>query len=613
MRGTPRLDLAYSWLRRHRDKLVGATEGLSAWMLPLSQPKPTPLAKMDKEAPAISAVETDLSGVLLKFIEEENPFPLAGILLISDGRNLGATAIDTVTRAAALRSVPIYSAAVGGLDEPPDLAVRDLYYPPFAVSGAPIGLRVSLKTVLPKPDKVALELTGDGKKALTNDTLEISDSQSMQRLLPLTPADEGLQRFTVRIGSVEGEVVPNENNRRDLTIRVRKEPVRVLFLDWKPRWQSRFVLNILSRLDYLDANSIIVLAQPGGQLKRGVGRGYWPEDANALALYDLIILGDLPPDLLTQDEWKRLVDYVQGGGTVALLGTGKRDPLPPVAQDLLPTQPRKTETPPPSDTATLQLTQAGRHHPVTRALDRVLPTSDSVAADFRRSETIGLLQTGDGRLLISARFNGKGKTVFVDTDRLWRRLNATALDAHASVVAGLVDWAVEARRPAAGQPQPDLFRYNTREAVQVWVDTRSATNPVVELRSGDRLLEAAAVPASTGATWAAAVFGTVPAGDWTMTLRGGSSAPEPIRVVDRSRELLDLARDEALLRALAADTGGACVGLTDAGRLLNDIQPRSHIEHHENVWRLWDSGWVLSLLIVMLTGEWVWRKLAGLV
>jgi hypothetical protein len=136
---------------------------------------------------------------------------------------------------------------------------------------------------------------------------------------------------------------------------------------------------------------------------------------------------------------------------------------------------------------------------------------------------------------------------------------------------------------------------------------------VVELRDGERLLEAAAVPAYTGATWAAAVFETVPAGDWTVTLKGGAAAPEPVRIVERSRELHDLSRDEAFLRALAADTGGACAGFTDTTRLLNDIQPRSHVERHERVWRLWDSGWILALMIVMLTGEWVWRKLAGLV
>jgi hypothetical protein len=613
VRNTPRLGLANAWLQRHRDALIGAVDGLSLWMLPLSQSKPVLFSKTGTNAPPISDRETDLTGVLLKNLEEENPFPLAGIVVFSDGRNLGGTLPDAVTQAATLRSVPIYAAGVGGAKEPTDIAVREVYFPPFAVVGKPVGVRANLKTILPKPEKVELELLRAGGDPVTNQTLEIAGQQAMQRWLLFTPEKEGLQRLTVRVGAVEGEVAPPANNSMDLTVRVRTEPVRVLFLDWKPRWQSRFVNNILSRLGYLDVNSIIVLAHPGGLLKRGIGKGFWPEDAGSLALYDLVILGDLPPEMLTQVEWKQLADYVEAGGSLALLGTGRRDPLPPVVQALLPTLPRAADTAPPADTATLQLTLAGRYHPVTRSLVDVVESAKVLTTERQRNDTLELLQTSDGRPLISARFCGKGKILYMDTDRLWRRLNARALDAHTALVAGITDWAVEGGTPAARLPRPDLYRYTSRESVQIWTAADSGTNPVVELRDGERMLEAQAVPVCTGATWAAAVFETVPAGDWTVTRRGGGSAPEPLRVVNRSRELLDFARDEVFLRTLAAHSGGAYATFTDAGRLLNDVHSRSRVEHHERVWRLWDSGWILGLLVLLLTGEWVWRKLAGLV
>ncbi|MEI8354463.1 MAG: hypothetical protein WCG22_08165, partial [Lentisphaerota bacterium] len=114
VRNAPRLGLAYAWLQRHRDALIGAVDGLSLWMLPLSQSKPVLLSKTGTNAPPISDRETDLTGVLLKNLEEENPFPLAGIVVFSDGRNLGGTLPDAVTQAATLRSVPIYAAGVGG-------------------------------------------------------------------------------------------------------------------------------------------------------------------------------------------------------------------------------------------------------------------------------------------------------------------------------------------------------------------------------------------------------------------------------------------------------------------------------------------------------------------
>jgi hypothetical protein len=397
---------------------------------------------------------------------------------------------------------------------------------------------------------------------------------------------------------------------------MRPDRVRVLLLDWKPRWETRFVLNVLGRLDYLDVNPIIVLAQPDGKLKRGVGKGFWPEDAGALALYDLVIVGDVPSGELAETEWKQLAGYVEEGGSLVLLGTGRADPVPAsVAPVLLPPELRTTQTNKPADTAVLQLTPAGRAHPVTRSL-RGLPivqNAESVTADRRRTGTVGLLQTADGRSLISTHFSGKGKSLLVDTDRLWRRLNATALDAHTMLVAGMADWAIESRGPVAGQPQPDLYRYSNRDTVQVWTMANSVSNPVVELRCGDRVLEAPALAVHTGATWAAAMFQGLPPGDWTVALRGGVAATEPIRVVDRSRELLDLSRDEVALRSLAVDAGGSYAALTDAARLLNSVQSRNRVERQEHIWRLWDSPWILGLVVLLLTIEWIWRKLAGLV
>jgi hypothetical protein len=611
VRGSPRLDLAYAWLAKHRDELLEGADDLSVYLQPLSQPDPVRLAEIGDAAPSISKVETDLSGRLLHWIEEEHPFPLAGIVLISDGRNLGDTPVDRVTQAAGLRSVPIHCAAVGGSEEPPDVAVRDLYYPPFAVAGAEIGVLTSLKTVLPKPGKVKLELLNAEQVVVTNMTIEIAEQVAVKRRPVFTSDEEGLQRLTIRAGDVAGEVVPGVNNSRDVMVRVRQDPVRVLFLDWKPRWQSRFILNILNRLDYLDVNSIIGIVQPDGKPKRGVGKGSWPEDAGILALYDLVIIGDLPQDLLTAEEWQHLSGYVEEGGSLVFLGTGRTDPVPEAAQSLLPTQPRKEETVLPADVATFQLTSAGLHHPVTRSLKSLLEASESVVEARRLADTMVLLQSSDGHPLITARFVGEGKTMLIDNDDLWRRLNAHALNAHSALAAGIADWAVEARRPV-DQPQPDLYRYSTRESVQLWTVPDGSTNQTVELAAGERVLTARAVPPHPGSMLAAAVFGQLPPGDWSIRKQNGETAAEQLLVVDRSRELHDLSRDERWLKTLAKDTGGSVIEFTDAGRLLNDIRPRSRIERLERVWRLWDSVWVLGFLVLSLTVEWIWRKLAGL-
>lgn len=615
VRQAPRLNLAHAWLQRYAERIGHYTEGLSVLVQPLSKTEPTPLATMGADIPAVAAGETDLTGTLLAHIEEPNPFPLAAVLLLSDGRNLGRTSLDAVTRAAALRTVPVLTAEIGGATEPPDVAVRELRVPPFWPAGKPIVVRSAIKAAPASPGDVDVELVDADLEVITNSVIAVDGVEERVVRLMFTPKDEGLHRFAVRTTPVADEVEPVRNNRREFSIQVRSEPIRVLFLEWKPRWQSRFVLNIFGRLDYLDVNTIIGLAQPDGKIERGVGKGRWPEDAGALALYDLVVLGDLSATTLTEPEWQQLADYVENGGNLVLLGNGSTDPLPAsLAEQLLPTRPRESAGNVPDEIDVLQLTPAGLHHPVTRSLrDAVSSGPVSVDADRVKAETIELLRTKAGHVLITTRFVSQGKVLFIDTDRLWKRLNATALEEHGVLVASIADWAIEARAPEENRPEPGALRYTVRDAVQVWVAADGQTNRAVELQNGDRVLSAAATPAHADAAWLAAVFEAPPAGQWTVRLRDGAAASNTIDVIDNNRELLDLSCDRAWLRELAADTGGESAALGEADRLLNHVKARSRTESREKIWRLWDSPKLLALLIVLLTAEWVWRKFGGLV
>ena len=612
-RKASRLGLAHAWLQRYAELIGQQAEGLSVHVQPLSKSEPAPLGTVG-ELTGPAAGETDLTGTLLAQLEATDPFPLAGILLLSDGRNLGRESLDAVTRAAALRSVPIHTAAIGGAAEPADLAVRALRVPPFWPAGKPVVVRVQLKTALATPGDVEVELLHADGTAVTNAVIQVDGARERQMQMVFAPGEAGQHRFVVRTPTVADEVVPDANNRRAFTMEARSEPLRVLLLEWKPRWQSRFVLNILGRLDYIDVNAIIGLAQPEGKIERGIGKGRWPESADVLALYHLVVLGDLPEGTLTEAEWQYLADYVENGGSLVLLGNGRTDPLPAsLTEQLLPTRPRSQPGVLPDEIDVLQLTPAGRHHPVTRPLGGIVSVGQASSDAARvRPETIELLRTKDGHSLMTSRFVGKGKVLFVDTDRTWRRLNATALDAHGDLVAGMVDWAVETRTPEEGRPEAGALRYTTRDAVQVWCAADGSTNRVVELLKDDQVLQAEARPVHEGAAWRAAVFEGVPAGQWTVRLRDGETASQTIEVVDNNRELLDLSCDRAWLQQLAADTGGESASLAEADRLLNYIKARSRTETRETIWRLWDARWLLGLLIVLLTVEWIWRKLGGL-
>ena len=66
-------------------------------------------------------------------------------------------------------------------------------------------------------------------------------------------------------------------------------------------------------------------------------------------------------------------------------------------------------------------------------------------------------------------------------------------------------------------------------------------------------------------------------------------------------------------QGISAATGGRYGRFVDVERLAAQVLPKQHTERRESVWQLWDSRLVLALLVCLLTGEWIWRKLVGLV
>ncbi|MCG3147023.1 MAG: hypothetical protein PCFJNLEI_00459 [Verrucomicrobiae bacterium] len=472
---------------------------------------------------------SDLVGRLTELLQAESKFPLSGIVLFSDGRDLSGRAADVFTQEAARREVPICTAGIGSPREPVDLAVVSVVAPPFAVKDRPVRVKVFVKVALPEPTEVKLTVlkgtTPVAEKSLIPGTQPVT--------IEFTPAEVGMFRYTVRLDSVAGEIFSTQNNSADFALDVRDRKVWVLFMDWKPRWETRFALNILQRLDYVELNSIIGIVQADAKVPRGERKGAWPETLEA---YDLIILGDLPPGTLTAAEEDALKTVVERAGkTVCHLGAR-------------------------AGVAQLQLTPAGRHHPLTRRLDLpVVPaTNDTVLLADR---------TG---ALIEANFVGAGKTVEVRTDELWKLLNPTQLAAHTELYIGLVSWAMQATRGG-----PDLRAYKTSEPIQVW---------------------------RTNATPARLVLTNLPA-----------DLVASVVVVEDDPELNFLARDNNFLETLATATGGGATDFSEYETSLRHIKPKQRVETYERRWRLWDSGVVLAVVALILTVEWVWRKWVGLV
>src|SRR5207245_7084458 len=79
-----------------------------------------------------------------------------------------------------------------------------------------------------------------------------------------------------------------------------------------------------------------------------------------------------------------------------------------------------------------------------------------------------------------------------------------------------------------------------------------------------------------------------------------------------SAEKIQLAANWDLLRELAAKSGGRFLKVEDADQLLRLLAPQLDQASRPTEHKLWQSWTTLLIVLLLLTLEWIGRKLAGL-
>jgi hypothetical protein len=213
---------------------------------------------------------TDLAAAVDQSMDEERPQGQA-LLLLSDGiQNVGGSGRlrETMARAKAL-AVPIYTKVLGGPAEVRDLEV-ELKRPQEV---AFIRQRVPVTVILRQRGSLAararLQLLLDGKE-VEKRWARIVPNGSTEEVFHVIGKTAGLFRYEVRAEPLPGELSA-ANNTASLLLRVVDQPVRVLLLEGKPYWDTKFLIRSLSLDESVELTAVVQLA-PGRLLERNVTR-----------------------------------------------------------------------------------------------------------------------------------------------------------------------------------------------------------------------------------------------------------------------------------------------------------------------------------------------------
>jgi hypothetical protein len=616
------------------------------------------------------AASTDLGLPLDRALEQPDS---RAIILLTDGRHNSGELPAPRAEKLGERKTPIYSIALGSRQAGPDVAVMGLETPNAVFKNVDgneqinTTVKATLRVRGLPAQEITVELLGLGRvleqRRVTHDGTD--------RDYPLTFAttlnDEGTQKLTVTARPAR-DAGHAANRSRSALVKVVEDQADILLIDGEARWEQYYLSAALSRDPMVKKVQSVIFTQPRldrideeDLRKTNHPALTMPPEQDALAAYDIIVLGDVSPEQFSVEERKRLEKYVgERGGTLVILA-GKRsmplefagmkqltnnesDPL----MKLLPiTEQRIVKS---MDGFAIGLTEEGKHTPLMQLGDgsesgdvwsELPPHHWGVVGQAKPAATV--LAQQDGGALIAWHPYGQGRVLFVGIDSTWRWRYKIGDKYHHRFWGQLARWAAADKLLEGGTAQ---VRYGTPRAMyqtgqEIDVLMRLSDEVPAELpkgpararivRQGAKNETVAVVELTRRGGQPRVLQGKVrdlPDGQYRIEMDVADlaerlqapTAPGALKPRTAefqisppdSRELLELTTDWDLLKELADKSGGKVYAPEDAGQLIDLLtrQAKSRVERTEH--HLWEWWPTLALVLTLLTAEWVIRKWVGL-
>lgn len=165
----------------------------------------------------------------------------------------------------------------------------------------------------------------EGAEPLKSKTLTLRGGEQ-EETFTISPRAPGNYALILKAAYAEGENT-YEDNYLVQSLRVVDEKIKVLYVDHWPRWEYRFLKNALIRDDKIKAHILLTSADPTFPHDKSPGLESlkeFPSTLKELVEYDVLILGDVPLDTIGGEEAAKTIEMYSGefgGGIIFMAGT----------------------------------------------------------------------------------------------------------------------------------------------------------------------------------------------------------------------------------------------------------------------------------------------------
>lgn len=584
--------------------------------------------------------------------------PGTALIVLSDGQHNTGGSPEEFATAMRAAGTPVFTVGFGAEIPPADLSLLDVIAPESVFSEEQFQGTVMLNDSMPPGAPAVVRVQSQGK-TLWEQTFSTTGRGERRfdfffpvRDLPQSAAagqDKTLRLLTVQVaatGDQSSLEKTRANNGREVAVHLLTKKRKLLILDGRPRWETRYIHNHFDR----DERWSVKLAFDDFAVDASKGslQSAFPKTRDDLLTYDLVLLGDLPPARLKPEQIEWLVEFVEkrGGGLVFidgnrghLAGWGKIN-----SGSLLPVEAvsRPANASPAAYTWNLEA-DGGRidalrlsESPSANAnLWLSLPQARWTASvkPLPGAFTLATLRNEAKESTPAMVFRpvGAGAVLYIASDELWRWRYQVADLYHQRLWMQLASWVAappfqaEDKKLSLGT---DHLRYASGEQAEIRVRMRNEQGEMIMdgqpramlMHQGTEVATLALESDPTHAGVYRALTPPLKPGSYEIAVAESPVAPPSnlrltLRVDDTgNQELASLIMNRPLLETMANNSGGRFLREEQAAAELPNLLQA--IDRKQTVTKetiLWSSWWWFGAVIVLLTIEWLMRKRLRLV
>lgn len=261
--------------------------------------------------------------------------PRGAVLLLTDGQHNSGSPPELWSQRLGDARVPVHAIGLGAAAEPKDVAILGVNVPASVSAGGRVGGQVIFKDLAGEGEPIRLRIAM-GDQTVWQQTL--TSEQLAQRRVPF---DFAVAPLIDRLGASSPEAAV-ERSRLTLPLRVSIDPIagqhdsannqldfrvsanltrrRLLIVDSRSRWETRYLFNLFDRDPSWQVETLITESRySAGRIVREQTLGTFPADAPAMAAYDAVIWGDCGPEAFSTAELERLRDFAAQGGAIVFV------------------------------------------------------------------------------------------------------------------------------------------------------------------------------------------------------------------------------------------------------------------------------------------------------